>query len=64
MGELIVNDTIEVETSHGKCLVELCSGSITALKVKDRVDTIVISAFPGKNHFSVIVKVHEIKTFM
>ena len=52
MAGLIVDSTLEVETQHGLCKIELCLGSITQLQ--DPVDVLVISAFPGKLFFCYI----------
>jgi len=45
MTDLIIDNTIEVETEHGLCEIELCFGSVT--KLKEKIDVLIISAFPG-----------------
>ena len=52
MAEIIVVNTLEVETDIGKCQIQLCVGDITSLPKEDEVDVLVLSAFPGKSVIS------------
>ncbi|CAH1799149.1 unnamed protein product [Owenia fusiformis] len=47
MGELRIHSTLNLETIHGKREIQLLFGDICKLPIKDKVDVIVISAFPG-----------------
>eukprot|EP00794_Sanderia_malayensis_P007282 gene7282-8093_t len=47
MAELKLFDKIEVPTSHGPCEIHLNFGSVTKLAKSDKVDVLVVSAFPG-----------------
>ena len=52
---LKVESRIYVLTSNGEKEIQLCVGDITALPLEDKVDVIVISAFPSKclvNYFN------------
>ena len=44
---LSVVDRLEVYTSNGECEIQLCFGSVTKLEKKEKVDVLVVSAFPG-----------------
>ena len=48
MAALLLKEKIQVETNHGPCEIHLNFGSITKLDKKDKVDVLVVSAFPGK----------------
>ncbi len=48
MADLMLVNKIEVPTSHGLCEIHLNFGSVTKLAKKDKVDVLVISAFPGR----------------
>lgn len=48
MAELILKDSIEIDGESGRCNIDLCFGDITKLQKKNRVDVILVSAFPGK----------------
>ncbi|XP_072027087.1 uncharacterized protein [Amphiura filiformis] len=43
---LLVHNSLEVNTNHGNCRIELCIGDITKLPVSDQVDVVLVSAFP------------------
>ncbi|KAJ8037270.1 hypothetical protein HOLleu_18049 [Holothuria leucospilota] len=43
--DLKVKDTIRVLTQNGECLIEYCLGDICELKVKNKVDVLLVSAF-------------------
>eukprot|EP00795_Rhopilema_esculentum_P000773 gene772-10502_t len=43
---LAVVDRLEVDTSHGECEIQLCFGSVTKLEKKEKVDVLMVSAFP------------------
>ena len=45
---LKVQSRMYVLTSNGEREIQLCVGDITALPVEDKVDVILISAFPSK----------------
>ena len=45
---LKVESRIYVLTSNGEREIQLCVGDITALPLEDKVDVILISAFPSK----------------
>ncbi|XP_065058675.1 uncharacterized protein LOC135686383 isoform X2 [Rhopilema esculentum] len=47
MAALLLKEKIQVETNHGPCEIHLNFGSITKLDKKDKVDVLVVSAFPG-----------------
>ena len=47
LNSLDFRDYIEVDTSHGACEIQLYFGSVTKLERKDKVDVLVVSAFPG-----------------
>ena len=42
-----VDDRINVTSEIGECDIHLCVGDITKLQNRDKVDVLVISAFPG-----------------
>lgn len=44
---LIVHDALHLKTDIGTCQIELCVGDITKLRREDKVDVVVVSAFPG-----------------
>ena len=48
MASLSLKEKIAVETKHGLCEIHLTFGSITKLERKDKVDVLVVSAFPGR----------------
>ena len=45
---LSVADRLYVVTSHGESEIQLCVGDITALPLEDKVDVVMISAFPSE----------------
>ena len=47
MADIRVADRINVTSEIGECDIHLCVGDITKLQNKDKVDVLVISAFPG-----------------
>ncbi|KAL3872816.1 hypothetical protein ACJMK2_036015 [Sinanodonta woodiana] len=44
---LVLQDTITIETVSGKCDIQLLYGDITKLSPAEKVDIIMVSAFPG-----------------
>jgi len=46
LNSLQLRNEIEVDTSHGRCEIQLYFGSVTKLERKDKVDVLVVSAFP------------------
>lgn len=47
MAGILVVHNFEVETDIGECQIQLCVGDITSLPKEDKVDVLVLSAFPG-----------------
>ena len=47
MAGLVVTDTLLISGSDGVHEIQLCFGDITELPVKDKVDVVMVSAFPG-----------------
>jgi hypothetical protein len=47
-GGLLVKSTIDVPTPNGHYKIQLLVGDITALPPQDKVDIIMVSAFPGR----------------
>ena len=47
MADIRVADRIHVTSEIGECDIHLCVGDITKLQNRDKVDVLVISAFPG-----------------
>ena len=45
---LIVHDTLSLTTENGVSKIQLCIGDITKLPREEKVDVLVVSAFPGK----------------
>lgn len=45
---LIVHDTLSLTTETGVSKIQLCIGDITKLPREEKVDVLVVSAFPGK----------------
>lgn len=54
-GIRVVN-ALDVKTDIGKCVIQLCIGDITALPKQDKVDILVLSAFPGTFYISKLLK--------
>ena len=52
LNSLQLRNEIEVDTSHGRCEIQLYFGSVTKLERKDKVDVLVVSAFPGGDFVS------------
>ena len=46
--QFIIADRIKVTTDIGDCQIQLCIGNIIKLPREDKVDVLVISAFPGR----------------
>ena len=53
MADILVADRIIVTSDIGNCEIHLCVGDIIKLPIKDKVDVLVISAFPGNNFIHV-----------
>lgn len=53
---LITQNTLRLRTEIGICQIELCVGDITQLQRKDKVDVLVVSAFPGLSFANIIIK--------
>ena len=47
MAGLIVKDSLLISGSDGVHEIQLCFGDITELPLKDKVDVVMVSAFPG-----------------
>ena len=47
MAGLQVHSTIKLQTQDGLREIQLCFGDITKLPVEEKVDVIMVSAFPG-----------------
>ena len=45
---LIIHDTISLTTASGVSKIQLCIGDITKLPKEEKVDVLVVSAFPGE----------------
>ena len=45
---LIIHDTLSLTTETGVSKIQLCIGDITKLPREEKVDVLVVSAFPGK----------------
>ena len=53
---LIVHDTLSLTTETGVSKIQLCIGDITKLPREEKVDVLVVSAFPGK---FVLINMHN-----
>lgn len=49
---LIIHDTLSLTAENGVSKIQLCIGDITKLPKEDKVDVLVVSAFPGKLTFT------------
>lgn len=47
---LLVKDSLLINGSDGVHEIQLCFGDITDLPVKDKVDVVMVSAFPGDHN--------------
>lgn len=61
MTDLIIDNSIQVETEHGLCEIELCFGSVT--KLKEKIDVLIISAFPG-TVTSIVINAKTMKNYI
>ena len=53
MAGLIEASKFSVPTNKGESVIRILIGDLTKLPREDEVDVLVISAFPGKSHFSI-----------
>ena len=56
MAGIVVSDTIKVTSEIGESQIQICIGDIIKLSKEEKVDVLVISAFPGKK---IITKVEN-----
>jgi hypothetical protein len=48
MAGIVVSDTIKVTSEIGESQIQICIGDIIKLPKEEKVDVLVVSAFPGK----------------
>ena len=49
MADILVADTIKVTNEIGESEIQICVGNIIKLPKEEKVDVLVISAFPGRH---------------
>ena len=53
-------DSLILSTTHGPCEIQLLLGDITKLSMQDKVDLLIVSAFPRE----LLLKIINSKTFL
>lgn len=61
---LITESRLYVWTPGGEREIQLCVGDITALPVEDKVDIVMVSAFPSKSTLNICSCVLEINIYL
>lgn len=54
MSGILVKDSIIIEGEDGRHEIQLCFGDITKLSKKEKVDVVMVSAFPSKFSLSTV----------